>query len=161
MATGTIFLPVVPQGLDASNPPGLEFISATGEWQALFDDGTDEVMYWAFRCPVNYASAPVIKVPYSASATSGTFGIEVAVMATSDGDSADVETASFDTVNAGSATVPGTAGYPDEISLALANDDSMAAGDRVVIKFIRNTGVGSDTAGDVKVASCALEYTTI
>jgi len=160
MATGTILLPL-PGNPDNSNPPGLEWFNS--KIRLLFDDSTDEITHITFRMPENYASAPVLKAQYSmASATSGNVIIACQVMAVTDGDSAAVDTDSYDTVNTSSATaVPGTAGYIDEISLTLTNADSLAAGDWIALKFSRDANNASDTAtGDLELIALSLEYTT-
>ena len=111
--------------------------------------------------PSDYASSPVIKVQYKmASATSGTFGVLVQLAAVSDGDATDVDAKAMGTVNTITAvTVPGTAGYLDEISGALSNTDSLAAGDFAILMIARD--VTNDTAsGDAEVIAVALEYTT-
>ncbi len=161
MATATIMLPIPPAGLDASNPPAVEWENSRP--QILFDDTTPETCYWTFRMPDNYGSSPVAKVQYKmASATTGTVEYEVSVMAVSDGDAASVDTDSYDTTNSGSATVPGTAGYLDEISISLANVDSVAAGDFVAVKLSRDADDGAnDTAtGDAEVIAVSIEYTS-
>jgi hypothetical protein len=57
--------------------------------------------------------------------------------------------------------VPGTAEHIDQISLALSNADSMAAGDYCALKFRRDADNGSDTAtGDLKVWAAEMRYTT-
>ena len=127
----------------------------------LFDDTTDEDATWKFRMPYDYDNGLTAKIQYSmASATSGTVEFEIFVMAVSDGDSQDLDTGSFDTVNVGSATVPGTAGYIDEISITLSNDDSVAAGDWVVIDLSTDADdATNDTAtGDREVRNFQLEY---
>jgi len=65
-------------------------------------------------------------------------------------------------VNTSSATaVPATAGYLDEISLALTNFDSGAAGDFLAVKFSRDANHASDTAtGDLELIAASLEFTT-
>lgn len=96
-----------------------------------------------------------------ASATTGAVYFEASVMAVTDGDAADINTESYDTANSGNATVPGTAGYLDEISITLTNADSVAAGDYVKIKINRDANNASDTAaGDAEVVATSLEYTT-
>lgn len=159
MATGTVILPISGAELDATNPPGIVFVNSRRK--LTFDTDTDEVCRWIFRCPQDYASAPVAKVQYAMDvATSGTLQWEVAIMAVSDGDTQDVDSDNFDTVNANSATVPGTVGYLDEISVALTNNGSLAAGDWMCVKLNRDVGVGGDAAGDAEVWNVSLEYTT-
>ena len=153
----TLVLSIPPQGFDGTNPAGLEYTNSVPK--LLFDDTTSELVYWVFRLPSDFSSAPVLKVQYSAaSATSGTFGVSVSIMAVTDGDSADVDTESYDTANSPTAvTVPGTAGHLDEISATLTNADSMAANDLVFIRLARNI---ADTAtGDIEVRAVSLEYT--
>lgn len=155
--TSTILLTIPPTGFDDTNPAGLEYTNNLPK--LLFDTTTSELVYWAFRLPENYSSAPVLKVQYTAaSATSGTFGVSVSIMAVSDGDSQDVDVESYDTANSPTAsTVPGTAGHLDEISATLTNNDGMVAGDLVFIRLARNI---ADTAtGDIEVRAVSFEYT--
>lgn len=162
MTTGTIILALEGGVPHVTAPPAMA-LSNSRSWKLLFDDTTPETKYWQFRMPANYASGLTAKIIYSmASATADAVEFEVAVMAVSDGDSQDLDSDSFDTVNAGSATVPGTAGYPDEISITLTNADSVAAGDLVIVSLSRDADDGSnDTAtGDAEVVAFSLEYTT-
>lgn len=131
--------------------------------QAACDASTKEQLMWACRMPSNYASAPVLKVQYKmASATSGNVVIEGRLAAVSDGDTTDVDAKAFGSANTSAATaVPGTAGYLDEISLALTNADSLAAGDYVVVYLARDAAHASDTAtGDMEIIGVSLDYTT-
>lgn len=160
MATGTILLPI-PGIFDATSPPGLGFFNSKP--RMLFDDATDEICHWTFRMPANYASALVFKAQYSmASATTLEVIIACQIMAITDGDAAAVDSDSYDTVNtSGATTVPGTAGYMDEISLTLTNADSVGPGDWVAVKFSRDANnAGDDAAGDMEVFGASLEYTT-
>lgn len=153
----TALLSIPPQGFDATNPAGIAFTNSVPH--LLFDDTTSELVYWVFRLPSDFSSAPVLKVQYTmVSATSGTFGVSVSIMAVSDGDSADVDSESYDTANSPSAsTVPGTVGFLDEISVTLTNADSMVAGDLVFFRLARNI---ADTAtGDAEVRAVSFEYT--
>ena len=154
----TIILSMPPQGFDSTNPAGLEYTNSVPK--LLFDDTTSELVYWIFRLPADFSSAPVLKVQYTmASATTGTFGVSVSIMAVSDGDAVDVDAESYDTANSPTpATVPATAGHLDEISATLTNADSMVANDLVFIRLARN--VATDTAtGDAEVRAVSLEYT--
>lgn len=161
-ATGTIILPVQAAKLPTSNPCAID--AGEVNWRLLCDATTDESGVWQFRMPTNYASGLVVKIQYSmASATANSVTFEGYIMAVSDNDTADVVTESYDTVNFGSATVPGTAGYIDEISINLTNADSLAAGDFVKFKFARdaNGTNGTDNAtGDAEILNISLEYTT-
>lgn len=160
MATGTISLPM-PGHLDTTAPPGV--VIANNVPYMAFDDTTVEACYWVFRMPANYASGLTAKIQYSmASATSNSVDFEISIMAVSDADSQDLDSDSYDTVNSGSDTVPGTAGHFGEISITMTNADSVAAGDYVRIKLSRDSDDGTnDTAtGDCEVRAVTLEYTT-
>ena len=172
MATGTILLPIgsalLPDGTTDNAAPGIVAVKSSASaptpyfLQALFDASTEEMLFWSFRMPANYSSAPVLKLLWKmASATSGNVVMEAHLMAVTPGDSQDVDADGFATVNTSSATsVPGTAGHLKEISLTLSNADSVAAGDLVVLRVARDAGSGSDTAsGDLERVAAALEYT--
>jgi len=154
----TILLPVPPQGFDTTAPAGLDYENDAPK--ILFDDTTPEGVYWQFRMPSDYSSALAIKLVYSmATATSGTIEFEVSVWAATDNESA--VTASYDTVNTGTETVPGTAGLTSDLSITLTNADSVAAGDLVRVKLFRDADDGTnDTAtGDLELWAASLEYT--
>lgn len=160
MPTGTIILPVQAIKLPSSNPFALD--ASGNHFKLLGDATTGESGAWQFRLPSNYSSSPVLKIQYTmVSATTGGVALDASVDAVSDGDSQDVDTETYDTKNTGTATVPGTAGYLDEISIPLTNNDGMAAGDFAKIKLARDPANGSDTAtGDIEIIAVSLEYTT-
>ncbi len=118
-----------------------------------FDASTDQTCYWTTIAPQGLSGALTAVISYiMASATSGNVDVDVAVEAVSDGDSTDLDAGdSFDTVNStDNTTVPGTAGYIDQISVTLTNADSMAAGDYVRFSLARDAS--EDTAtGDMLV----------
>lgn len=160
MATATLLASRV--SLDATSPPGAAV--ANSLVYLTFDASTDEIVYLEFALPENYASAPVLKGIFSmASATSGNVVWAAQVWAMTPGDSADIDTESYDTANTDTEAVPGTAGYPDEFAITLTNADSMAAGDIVRIKLFRDADNGSDTAtgdAELRIGTVRLEYTT-
>jgi len=126
------------------------------EW--LFDDTTDEFVVCHFVVPQNYIGTPVLKVYYKAlSAVAGTAAFEARLAALTDGDATDMDADAFAAVNTGSATVPGTAGYIDVISIALTNADSMAAGDHIVLALNRDVSADGVT-GDLEVFACDFTY---
>jgi len=173
MATATVILPIgaatLPDDSTGNKAAALQRKKSSAaapspHWfEALFDDTTEEAILFSFVVPTNYASSPVLKLFYKmASATSGTVEFEARVMCVSDGDAQDVDADAFDTANSGSATVPATAGYIDEISITLTNADGMAAGDFCVIELRRDADdATNDTAtGDAEVVGARFEYTT-
>lgn len=123
----------------------------------LFDASTDENAYWTTVLRPFTSGTLKAQVYYSMlSATSGSVYFDVSLMCVSDGDSADIDTASFAAVGSGNATVPGTAGYMDVISIT-PTDDSCVAGDLVILKLTRDANNGSDTAtGDAEVRKVRL-----
>jgi hypothetical protein len=131
------------------------------EW--LFDATTDEFIICSFQVPSNYSSAPILKIRYKmASATSGAVGWGVRVMCVTPDDAADMDAETFATSNTGSETVPGTAGYPGEISITLTNADSMAAGDMCILLLYRDADqseVTDDATGDAEFVGAVLSYT--
>jgi hypothetical protein len=163
MATGTVLLEV-----QAAKTAG-DFITtgatkegSAGVWKVLFDASSTESMTSQFDLPENYSSSPVVLHKYAmASATTNKVDLETEVMAIADGE--DVDTASFDSVNevAGGTTVPGTAGHRDTIEYSLANDDSMAAEETIILRFNRDHDDADDTAsGDLEWITNVFEYTT-
>jgi len=154
----SISLPIPPTGFDTTNPAGLIYENSVPH--ILFDDTTPEGIYFQFRMPSDFSSAPVLKLVYSmASAITGTIEFEVSIWAATDGE--DVDTESYDTVNNGTETVPGTAGLSSDLSITLTNADSLAANDLVRIKLFRDADdATNDTAtGDLELRAATLEYT--
>lgn len=122
-----------------------------------FDAATDEAAYWTVVAPQGITGTWTAVITYMmASATSGTVGFQVQVEAVSDGDATDLDaTTSFDTVNnSASTTVPGTAGYIDQISITLSNLDSIAAADYVRFSLNRDadgSAITDSATGDAYV----------
>lgn len=130
-------------------------------YEALFDDTTEEWIYFQFRMPSNYVGSPTVEVHFKmASATSGNVVFGARIMATTPGDSQDVDADSFASDNLSSATaVAGTAGYEKVCTITLTNNDGLAAGDEVILAIHRAPGDAGDTAsGDAEVRQCALKY---
>src|SRR3990167_5693334 len=143
------FVVRTPTSGDASTQ-GAQIDAGDGNWRLLFDPTTDEAVVYQLRLPGYWAAHDSLKIQYAmTSATSGTVEYEADIMCVSDGDAADIGTASFVGVAVGSATVPGTAGYLDEISITLT-DDSCAAGDAmwIYISTDSNDGANDTATGD-------------
>ena len=120
-----------------------------------FDASTSETAYWTAIVPQGWTGTVVAVISYAmASATTGGVAFDVAVEAITSGDATDTDAAtSFDTVNGGSdASVPGTAGYMEQLSITLSNLDSAAAADLVRFSLARDVADAADTAtGDCYV----------
>jgi len=145
-----------------SSPAGWA-ANAAGHPYMTFDADTVQQARFAGVLPDNYASGLVLTVYYSmASANSGKVDFEVSVMAVTPDDAADVDTDSFDSVNAANETVPGTAGHMSELDIPLSNADGAAAGDVICIKLERDADDGTnDTAtGAAEMRAVVLRYTT-
>lgn len=174
MATGTVLLPIgaatLPDGTASNLFPGVVRAKSSGSapgvyfLQANFDASNLEWFTWSFRMPSDYDSAPTLKIQFKmASATTGNVIVVGRVAAITPGDATDADAKVFGSANTSAATaVPATtAGKIGEISLALSTNDSLAAGDWVVVYFGRDGASGSDTAaGDLELVSLNLEYTT-
>ncbi len=120
-----------------------------------FDATTSETAYWTFVAPQGLTGTITAVISYAmASATTGGVAFDVAIEAISSGDATDTDAAtSFDTVNAGNdGTIPGTAGYMEQLSITLTNADSIAAADLVRVSVARDVADAADTAtGDCYV----------
>lgn len=125
-----------------------------------FDAATAETVYWTFIAPQNMVLPLTAIITYKmASATTGGVAFDVAVEAITDGDATDLDAStSFATVNTGTvATVPSVAGYIDQLSIALTNNDSIAVGDYVRLSLARAVANASDTAtGDCYILAVEL-----
>lgn len=146
-----------------SSPAGWA-ANANGHPYLTFDDSTVEQARFMGTVPDDYGSDLAASIYYSmASATSGKVDFEVAVMCVSPDDAADVDSDSFDTVNAADETVPGTAGYMSEIEITLSNADGIAAGDLIVVKVERDADDGTDdtASGDAEVRAVLVEYAAV
>ena len=135
------------------------FLTSAVGWPRVlaFDDTTEEFATWDFVMPSNFDGDPVLFGVFRAAAATGEFGITVAVMATGDGDPTAAD--SYDAGNDVSITVPGTIDDQGTFSLSLANFDSAALRDKIVLLFSRDVAVGSNAVGDIEVGDVWLEYT--
>src|SRR6185436_20053948 len=113
-----------------------------------FDAATDEAAYWTLRALQGLTGTMTLVIDYiMASATSNAVRWGASVEAVTDGDSTDLDAGeSVDTENTTDVTVPGTAGFIDQASITLTNQDSVAAGDYVRIRVRRVGSNGADTA---------------
>jgi hypothetical protein len=144
----------------SSNAPQFLTIHSTEQRAVLaFDASTDEAAAWTAIVPQGWTGTPTAVITYCmASATSGTVGLQVSVEAISDGDTVDIDAStSYDTVNnSASTTVPGTAGYIDQITVTLTNNDSSAAGDLLRVKLNRDadgSAITDSATGDLYLIS--------
>lgn len=166
MATGTIILPINAATPDNTNPPIWTPKGTSGGrpiWS--FNESTDQIIYWSFRMPVNYASGPVLKIQWSGAASTSVthdviWGCQVMAM-TPDVDG-DMSTDSYDTANTVTDTILGTTSRRiQEASLTLTNADSVAANDYVALKFYRDADAGGDDLPEAAwLWAASLEYTT-
>jgi hypothetical protein len=158
MATRFVFTPYSAE-FPATNFPALQLSNRRPV--LAFDASTDEACYWTFVAPQGITGTITVVITYAAaSATSGAFRWEALLECITDGDTTDTDaTTSFDATNSNGATVPGTAGHIDQISITVSNSDSIAAGDycRLQINRDANGGTGTDDAtGDAYVLAVEL-----
>lgn len=159
MSTIALFLPES-ANLPATNMPAPGVDGQLRPYLA-FDAATDESCDWTFIAPQGVTGTITAVVTYRmASATSGSVRAQAALEAITDGDTTDTDAASsFDTANSAGATVPGTAGYIDQLSITMTNADSMAAGDLCRLRFNRDadgTSGTDDATGDMQVLAIEL-----
>jgi hypothetical protein len=126
-----------------------------------YDAATQETAYWTSIAPQGLTGTLTAVITYMmASATSGLIEFEVALEAVSDGDATDLDAGnSFAIVNAsGPATVPATAGYIDQVSVTLTNNDSIAGGDYFRLSVSRDSddATNDTAAGDLYALCCEL-----
>ena len=157
MATRFVFIPFSAE-FPASSFPELKLINRRPVLG--FDAATSESCYWTGIAPQGLTGTLTALVTYiMASATTGAVILRSQIEAVTDGDATDLDTAtSFDTANASATTtVPGTAGYIDQISITLTNADAIAAGDYFRLLIDRDAANASDTAaGDLQILSVEL-----
>jgi hypothetical protein len=156
MATRFVLTPTSAQFPSANFPQLLTIHSTERIFALAFDASTVETALWRTIVPQGWTGTLIAIITYCmASATSGLVDFEVSVQAVTDGDSLDIDAAtSYDTANGITApTVPGTAGYIDQVTCTLTNNDSSAAGDWITFKLERDADDGTnDTAtGDAYV----------
>lgn len=159
MATRAIFTPLSAE-FPASNFPAL--LLSNRRPVLAFDASTDETCYWSGIAPQGLTGTITVVITYAmASATSGTVGFQAQLEAIGDGDATDTDaTTSFDTVNnSASTTVPGTAGYIDQISITMTNADSIAAGEYFRLSLNRDadgSAITDSATGDAYVIAVEL-----
>lgn len=159
MSTIALFLPES-ANLPSTNMPAPGVDGQLRPYLA-FDAATDESCDWTFIAPQGLTGAISAVITYRmASATSGSVRVQAALEAITDGDTTDTDAvSSFDTANSAGATVPGTAGYIDQLSITMTNADSMAAGDLCRLRFNRDadgTSGTDDATGDMQVLAIEL-----
>lgn len=156
MATRAVFTPLSAE-FPSSNFPQLTLSNRRPV--LAFDAGTDETAYWTGVAPQGLTGTLTLVITYAmASATSGNIYWQAQVEAITDGDATDTDaTTSFDTANSGNGAVPGTAGYIDQISITLTNNDSLTAADYFRVSVNRDADNASDTAtGDAYLLAVEL-----
>lgn len=150
MATRAILTPLSAE-FPSSNFPQLTLVNARPG--LAFDASTAETCYWTLAVPQGITGSVSLVISYMmASATTGGVAFDVAVEAVTSGDATDLDAGtSFATTNTGTdAAVPGTAGYMEQVSVTLTNDDSLAAADYLRISVTRAVANAADTAtGDL------------
>lgn len=131
-----------------------------------FDATTQQTCQWSCKAPQGMSTGTIVAVIsyMMASATSGTTDWEVSIEAVTDGDATDLDAVdSFDTINSQSVTVPGTAGYIDEVTVTIVNGDIIQPGDYFRLKLSRDAddpGSNDTATGDAYVLSIELRSGT-
>lgn len=111
------------------------------------DSGTKDGIRSSFRVPENYVGTAVLKVVWTANATSGTFIVDWTVLTRSGAE--DMGAAATRSTETATDTKGGTAFTREELSLTLTDAD-YAAGDEVLFEMFR------DTISDTMAAAAAV-----
>ncbi len=154
MATRFILTPEGAQFPSASFPQLLTIHSTERIFALAFDAAAVEGCFWRTIVPQGWTGTLTAIITYCmASATSGLVDFEVSVQAISDGDAVDIDAStSYDTPNGIAApTVPATAGYIDQVTCTLTNNDGSAAGDWITFKLERDA---DDATNDTAAGDC-------
>lgn len=123
-----------------------------------FDADTDEEAVFAGIAPSHYAAGgfTVILHLWFSSATSGVAVVDVQV----ERGSTDADADSFAAVTSGEATANGTSGIETQLTIVVANMDSIVAGDHFRMKVRRDANHANDTAtGDMELMSAEVRET--
>lgn len=163
MATSTVILhpfSMLIGHADITNPARPEAVTGG----VLFSGTQTEEAIRIIKMPSDYASTPVVRINGSmVSAIAGTIDLVIKCVAVSAGDLVDIDARAYDSDNAsGAITVPGTVKYPftTDISISLANNDTLAAADYFKMLIFRDHDSANDTAtGDFLMRTAVLEYT--
>ena len=157
--TGTLHLSVGGYTMPLSDSAALDASLASGWLELKFDNATRECALWQGPMNADYVSGLTLKAPYKTTATSGSFHLDVRLMVVIPGSGITVVTDNFDSNNDCNDTlVPGTASAPDEISCALTNNDSIAAGRTFKLELCRDVA-NDDAAAKVSLLAPSLQYT--
>jgi len=174
MATGTILLSpgaaTLPDGSTGNLAPALLRFQGTEtnpkkHYMILAFDGAGgkEICWWDFRMPVDYASAPVVKIQWminSTTASNVVWSAQIGAITPSDVDTPQ-EHASAAASSTTTAVNTTEARRLNESSITLANLDSLAANDLVFLSVYRDSADASDTSTvDAEMIAVSLEYTT-
>jgi len=109
-----------------------------------FSEDFQRTLIFQFVCPSGFVDTPTARLIYDTlNGAAGDIRVTLSVLANSDGE--DMNSAEYDTANAATDTVEGTAGETNLKEVALTNNDSMAAKDIVMLKVTRTSGHASDT----------------
>ena len=129
-------------------------------YRMLLDASADEGRQWNFILDRKYGGSPSLKVHYYMASANTTDDIVLVcqIAAISDGDASSTAK-TFDTANSATRTVPDNAGTEDVASITLTNNNSMEAGDRIMLLLYRDADAAGDTAtGDCVVIGVELQY---
>jgi len=126
-----------------------------------FDATTDESCDFSGIAPQGLTGALTVVLTYRmTSATTGSVRWQAALEAITAADAVDTDAASsFDTANSNGGTVPGTAGYIQQISITMTNADSIAAADYFRLRVNRDadgTSGTDDATGDAELLAVEL-----
>lgn len=174
MATGTVILPIgaatLPDGSSGNAAPALQRFQGTEAnpkkhfLAAAFDPATDEHLWWSFRMPGDYASGGTVKLLWMSNdvgaGESCVWGARLGAVTPADADTP-VEHAAAAASTTTTDVNTTEARRLIETSIALANLDSVAAGDLVTLLVYRDAdNAADDLSSDAELVAASFEYTT-
>jgi hypothetical protein len=174
MATGYITLlpgaAVLPDGSSGNAAPAIQRFQGTEAnpkkhfLVAAFDPTTDEHLWWTFRMPGDYSSAPVVKLLWMTNDTGAgeecVWGAALGAVTPADTDTP-VEHAQAAATTQATGVNTTEARRLIETTITLANVDSVAAGDLVFLVVYRDANHASDDlTSDAELICVELSYTT-
>jgi hypothetical protein len=162
MASGNTLVVFTPYD---NEPPSASYATLdvrNGQPCLDFDADADETAIFSSVMPSHYAGGGITVVLHCAFSTSTTNTQVANVECSVERGTTDKDADSFDTMTDGSVGVNATSGVETVATIALANNDSIVAGDHFRLRVVRDangTNGTDDATGDMELYSIELRET--
>lgn len=147
----------VPELISTQTTPGTP---TPGYYSYAFDPAVDESLYYQFQIR-NYGSGNLtLTITWSTAATTGNAFFAAQIAAITPGDTGAVSAKTYATATTVADAADANANRLNTAAVTISNLDSLATGDLVFLRFLRNAASGSDTinSNDVLVYHLDLSY---